>query len=246
MLRPEEYLRDYTKAVEVWALSNIYSGTNAPASFNSAYDGEQFNLILQNDNIDVDCDDRLAPFFDGTAHVSLPHQALCDNNVFNVLEGGVFAIAKVHDSSVWNDTVRRRIFVANQNPGSLVHIIKSETGDLWFQWNGDGVLYNSPFFPADFTDTFSVAVTWSQTQDFVKFYINGQKVDEIDYRGWYLYNGHPSGFGLRDIEIGCNRTGGTNHNPILHWVGDIAYTALFAVDVPTEEMVEKTHNALVG
>jgi hypothetical protein len=263
MLRPEKYLVDYAGAAVVYPLSDITSGTVAPAfPANTAYDGTvQSGVTLQSVGLGVDCADRLAPEFGGgpggptdstPGAVTLPSAALISGGAFDILHGGVFLIAHANPTAV-GDNVRRRLISFGQtgDNNNVMDIQKHDGGELWYRFNADGVNYGSTLYGltegVDIEETFSVALTWDFTAHEIKFYINGVERETLAYnQKWYLYNGHPSGFTMHHMEIGGNRSGGPNYNVKLPWDGQIIYPTLFAGAAPSGDVIAKTHAALVS
>ena len=250
MLRPEEYLVDYSNASVVYPLSNVTTGTVASAyPVNASHDGViQTGVILQSTNLNVDCEDRLAPEFPGTGAVLLPHAALIADGKFDILQGGIFLVARANSEAL-TDNTRRRLVQFKQNSNNLFDIQKGDNSELWFRFNADGALYGSSSYGIaegiDISQTFSVALTWDWANNEVKFYINGVLRETAPYNTkWASYNGHPNGFTMQSMAVGAhyNNAGSAG----LEWDGNIIYTSLFVDDTPSGETIQKTNNALVG
>jgi hypothetical protein len=254
MLRPEEYIVDFAEAVVVYPLSDVTTGTTAPAfPANSSYDGTiEAGMLLQNADIGVDCDDRLAPDFDSTSAVTLPHANLISGNAFDIQHGGVFLVAKANTAAL-TDNVRRRLVAFKQSAvNDLLDIHKMDDDKIRYRFNADGVLHNGGEYGiaegVDISETFSVALTWDWTAHEVKFYINGIERETYAYNTqWNTYNGGPNPFTMSSMIIGgIYLTTPAPAGIQLEWDGNIIYHSLFAGTAPDATTIAKIHEALVG
>lgn len=252
MLRPEVFLKEvFGDNLEVWPLSDATIPGSIPAAFNPSLNGTESSLILQNQNIGVDCADRLAPTFQGNVPnpdslVSLPVGALIAAGAIDTYKGAFFCIGEMPAGAIADGSKRRVMHVRQSNLTNLFDIQKDSAGTgLWYRWSSGGAQPNSAIYPVDLTQKFSVALTWDYVDtQLISFYINGVLVETKPYTVPFTYMSDDPLFSLQQVSIGGIAPGSASGT--LSWIGELVYPTFVWGSAPDAAAIQSVHNALVS
>jgi hypothetical protein len=190
------------------------SGTTAECLVNPAQTGTYTGVTLGQTGIG---DGKTCPLFDGTNdYVNAYSTTLRD--AWNGAEGTAAGWAKVSGAGVWSDGGHRRILFAQSDANNFVQITKTNTNNqlrFWRRGGGTSEIITDTSLAAT-TAWFHWAITWSETADQVKTYLNGSQVGSTETSLGTYANA------LAVALVGADSTG-----PTLVWDGYQAHPALF-------------------
>jgi hypothetical protein len=157
-------------------------------------------------------DGNTSPFFDGTNDViTLPKTNL--SAVFNGSEGTFHAWAKVA-AGVWSDNQNRYITRLRASTTNEIFVFKNSANQIRMDYEAGGV---TELKIQSYSETgwFPIGLTWSATDDEVKFYLDGSVI------------GTGTSLGTWSGSLAATYLGGTTGTPATPWHGNMAHVALW-------------------
>ena len=95
---------------------------------------------------------------------------------FNGAEGSFLIYGRMFNLGVWTDGVHRRLVTLRADGANRVLISKQDPNDLRFNRIGGGINEQVQVASGNPTTFFSVGLTWSETADEVRAYVDGFQV----------------------------------------------------------------------
>ncbi len=153
------------------------------------------------------------------------------NSVFNGAEGAISLWAKVSGAGVWTDSTVRDLLILRVDATNLIRFHRTSVNNQikWIQQSGGTSKSITDTSLNGTTEWFNLAVTWSESVDESKFYINGvQSGATQSSLGTWVGN-------LASTR--CN-IGATNTTPTLVFSGYLGYAAVYNTPLTAAQILE--------
>ena len=222
-------------ASEVWALTDIGSGTTITASVDSARNGTLTGWALQNAASPVP--GKLAPLSASGDFGNITTDSLI--SAFDPVAGSVFGWSKLTAGGGWESGDRDAMFRLSQDSNNLVYVNTNLTeNELEMRFAGAGGGTGRTVTTTSLAGSlnwFSWGISWdSGAADELKFFLNGAQFDST-------HSDVPTWSGAATLVLGV--IGAASTGPIQELAGHVAYFATKhgAIFSPTDFLA--MHNA---
>ena len=164
---------DYTNLIGFWDLGEL-TGTTANDYSSRSNNGSFSGVTLDSANA---IDGKRTPSFDGiNDFVNIYTGGFASD--FNGAEGAVMVWIKVANVGVWTDGTTDYIFNARVNNSNYIRITKmSLNSTLIMSYVAGGTAQSKTQNAFSYTGWLSIGISWSATNDEVKFYVNNYLID---------------------------------------------------------------------
>lgn len=200
----------------LWESTGMYADDYGSNGYDGLYSSN--DITLAQDGIG----DGRTSISKGTAsHINWLTTALA--SAFNGAEGTVMLWAKVSAASNWTDGIHR-LFYLTYNASNNIQITKtSVNGRIEFMYTAGGTQEQYRKESMSTTNWMCLGITWSKSNDRVKYYLNGTRLSTSTVLG--TWTGTPS-----KVLIGGNEDGSAS------WVGNMAHVLFLNREATEAEM----------
>jgi hypothetical protein len=202
------------------------TGSVAACLVNPLQNGTYSGVTLGQEGIG---DGRTCPLFDGVNdHVDLYSAALAA--AFNGAEGTIHLWYKVYNAGVWTDSVHHMLFEFAADAGNNIRVYKEAANNsMYHRYRANSQSKSQSNSPINPTTWVPVAVTWSKTDDKVRFYAGGVQ--------WS--NTHTSlGTWAGSLSSTATVLGDIATTPSIPWYGYLAHMALWDTPLSADDLAD--------